>query len=159
MVNAVRWAYARLQAAIVTPFGSNAFFPAVLPMVLCLAMVWPFGGGWKTVNLMAGSGSPAAQGVVKFKTSGNGNTALEIATRSLAPPSSLTPAENAYVVWIQPPGQAVQNLGELKINGKEQADLNTETAFKRFHIFITAEQNAQIQQPQGPTVLSADVAR
>lgn len=159
MMNIARRAFARLRAARFASFSSNAFFSALMPAVLCFAMVWPFGGGWKTVNLMAGADSPAAQGVVKYKTSGNGNTALQIDTRSLAAPSSLTPAENAYVVWIQPPGQTTQNLGELKVNDKEQADLSTETAFKRFHIFITAEQNAQIQQPEGPTVLSADVSR
>lgn len=159
MMNTARRAFARLRAAKFTSFSSKPFFPVLLPAVLCFAMVWPFGGGWKTVNLMAGADSPAAQGVIKYKTSGNGNTALQIETRSLAPPSSLTPPENAYVVWIRPPGQATQNLGELKVNDKEQSNLNTETAFKRFHIFITAEQNAQIQEPQGPTVLSADVAR
>lgn len=141
------------------PFGSNAHYSFVLPAALCFAFIWPFGGGWKTVNLMAGSTSAAAQGVVKYKISGNDNIDMHIDTRSLAPPSSLTPPENVYVVWVQPPGQSVQNLGQLKVNGKEQGELDTETAFKRFHIFITAEQNAQTQQPEGPTILSADVAR
>lgn len=152
-------AHPRLGAAWPGLFGSNRHFAARMPAVLCLALIWPFGGGWKTVNLMAGANTPAAQGIVKYKTSGNGNTELQIETRSLAPPSSLTPPENAYVAWIHPPGQAIQNLGQLKVNGKEQADLDTETAYKRFHIFITAEQDAQMQQPEGPTVLSADVSR
>ena len=149
----------RLEALLSWHFDSNCHFAAVLPAVLCMALLWPFGAGWKTESLMAGASNPAAQGVVKYKTGGNGNTQLQIETRSLAPPSSMTPPENAYVAWIQPPGQSVQNLGQLKVNGKEQADLNTETAYKRFHIFITAEENPRLPAPQGPTVLSADVAR
>lgn len=141
------------------PFGSNAHYSFLLPAALCFAFIWPFGGGWNTVNLMAGASAAAAQGVVKYKTSGNDNIKLQIDARSLAPPSSLTPPENVYVAWIEPPGKGVQNVGQLKVNGKEQAELDTETAFKRFHIFITAEQNAQAQQPEGPTILSADVSR
>lgn len=149
----------RLRNALQARFGPNAHYAFMLPAVLCLALIWPFGGGWNTVNLMAGATSPAAQGVVKYKTSGNDNIKLQIDAQSLAPPSSLMPPENVYVAWIRPPGQSVQNLGQLKVNGKEQAQLDTVTAFKRFHIFITAEQNAQTQQPEGPTILSADVSR
>lgn len=155
-MNRARRIFSRMRTALLTSIDSNTHF-SLLPAVLCLALVWPFGGGWKSVNLMAGASAPAAQGVVKYKTSENGNVELQIEVRSLAPPGSLLPPENAYVAWIQPPGRTVQNLGRLKINGKEQADLNTETAFKRFHLFITAEHNQQTQTPEGPTILSADV--
>lgn len=157
-MNRARHIFSRLQAARLAPFDSNAHFSVLLPAVLCFALIWPFGGGWKTVNLMPGADAPAAQGAVKYKTGGNGNVELQIDTRSLAPPDSLLPPENVYVVWIEPPGRSAQNLGRLKINGKEQADLSAETPFKRFHVFITAEHNQQIQTPQGPTVLSADVS-
>lgn len=149
----------RREKAFPGLYGSRLHFHAAIPVVLCLALVWPLKHGWKTVNLLASAGAPAAQGVVKYKPSSNGNIELQIEVRSLAEPSSLTPPENAYVVWIQPPGQATQNLGQLKVNGKERADLNTETPYKRFHIFITAEQDAQLQSPKGSTVLSADVSQ
>ena len=95
--------FSRLQAARFMPFNSNTHL-SLLPAVLCVALIWPFGGGWKSVNLMAGAGAPAAQGVIKYKTGGNGNVELQIEVRSLAPPDSLLPPENAYVAWIQPPG-------------------------------------------------------
>lgn len=134
-------------------------FHALLPAVLCFALIWPFGGGWKSVAMMAGTQTPAATGTVRFKVGDNGNTELDVKTQNLAAPSSLTPPMNTYVLWIQPPGQDAQNRGEMKVGGNEQAELKTEIPQKRFHIFITAEQNGQTAMPQGPTVLSADVTQ
>lgn len=108
--------------------------------------------------MMAGTVTPGATGTIVVKKGDNGNTTLDIRAGSLAAPSSLTPAENVYVVWIQPPGQQAQNHGQLQVNQNEQGELHTETPYRRFKVFITAEQNAQVQMPMGPTVLSADVA-
>jgi hypothetical protein len=128
------------------------------PLLLCLALIWPFGGGRK-VQMMAGTTTPGANATITIKTSNNRNTALDIKAQNLAAPSSLTPAENVYVVWIQPPGQNAQNAGQLRVNQNEQGELHTETAYKRFKVFITAEQNAQVQEPIGPSILSADIAQ
>lgn len=142
---------------------SGAFSPrvcllAVLPALLCCAFVWPF-SGWKTMSMMSGSTTPGAQGTVKFKFGDNGNTELVIKAQSLAQPSSLTPPENHYVVWIQPPGQDAKDLGAFKVGGKEQGELKAVTPAKRFKIFITAEQNVDESAPMGPTVLSANVTQ
>lgn len=132
---------------------------AFLPAALCFAMIWPFGGGWNKTKMMAGDATPGARGVVQYKSGDNTNTALDIKVSSLAPPSSLTPSENDYVVWIESPGHAPQNLGQLKVDGNEQGELNTETPYKRFRVFITAEENPRLQMPTGPKILSADVSR
>lgn len=128
-------------------------------LFLSLALYWPFGGGGRKVQMMAGTVNPAARATIFIRHSQNGNESLDIKAQSLAAPSSLTPPENAYVLWIQPPGQDPQNQGELRTGQHEGAELHTETAFKRFKIFITAEQNAQAQTPQGPSILSAEVAQ
>jgi hypothetical protein len=130
---------------------------ALIPLLLGLAFIWPFGGGTK-VEMMAGRDTSAARGTITIKNGSNGNVALDIKTASLASPTSLTPPANAYVVWLEQPGQEPQNLGELRVDKKENGELHTETAFKRFKIFITAEQNAQATMPQGPPVLSAEVS-
>lgn len=129
---------------------------AVLPALLFCAFAWPF-SGWKSIAMMSGTTTPGAQGTVRFKIGGNGNTELDITARALAHPSSLTPPQNHYVVWIQPPGENAKDLGALKVNDKEQGSLRTETPNKRFKVFITAEQNINESQPMGPTVLSANV--
>jgi hypothetical protein len=132
-------------------------FYGFLPAVLCLAMVWPFGSGWHTVNMMAGSATPGARGTVKFKIGDNGNTELDIETHALAAPSSLEPPANHYVVWIEPPGKPAHDLGALSVGQHENGELKTVTPYKRFRIFISAEQNSQESMPSGPTVLSATV--
>lgn len=138
----------------------NHYFLSVMPLVVALAFFWPFGGGsGQKVQMMSGTLTPAAQGTITIRKGKNDNTAVNINTQNLAKPSSLTPAENVYVVWIQPPGQDAQNHGMLRVNKNLAGDLETETPYKRFKIFITAEQNAQIQMPQGPTVLSAEVSQ
>lgn len=152
---------AEQSAVILREFArtsSRSLF-SFLPLVFVLAFVWPFGGGGHKVQMMAGTATPGAQATITVKTGANGNTALDIKAQNLAAPDSLTPAENAYVVWIEPPDQAAQNEGQLRTNQKEQAELHTESAYKRFQVFITAEQNAQVQTPSGPKILSADISK
>jgi hypothetical protein len=135
----------------------NRLFSAT-PVLLCLAFVWPFGGGNK-VQMMAGTSTPGANATITVKKGSNGNTALDIKAKNLAQPSSLSPPENVYVVWIQAPDQMPQNEGRLRVNSKEQAEIHTSTSYKRFSVKITAEQNAQVQEPTGPSILSADIAQ
>lgn len=132
--------------------------PSLLPLVL-FAFIWPFGGGGRKVHMMAGSATPAAQGTVTIQTGNNGNTTLDLKVQALAAPSSLSPAANVYVVWIQPPDQNPQNHGQLSVNQSEDGELHTKTPYKRFKVFVTAEQNARIQEPTGPRVLQADVSQ
>jgi hypothetical protein len=145
------------EMAWVRTLGPKTGFYGVLPAVLCLAMVWPFGGGWHKVDLMAGSATPGARGAVKFRVGPNGNTDLDIEAHALAAPSSLEPPANHYVVWIEPPGKPAHDLGALSVGQHENGALKTVTPFKRFRIFISAEQNSQESMPSGPTVLSATV--
>jgi hypothetical protein len=139
-------------------FSRQAVLPSLVPLVL-FAFIWPFGGGARRVHMMAGSETPAAQGSVTVQTGGNGNMKLDLKVQSLAAPSSLTPPANVYVVWIQPPDQNAQNHGQLSVNRNEDGELHTNTPYKRFKVFVTAEQNARVQEPTGPRVLQADVSQ
>jgi len=151
--------FEKLQSARTRLFVRAPSSFMLFPAILCLTLIWPFGGGGKKIQMMAGTETPGAQATVTAQTGGNDNTDLNIKVHNLALPSSLTPAENVYVVWVQPPGESPKNMGELKVDNKQSGDLHTETPYKRFTIFVTAEKDPQVQQPQGPRVLSADVAR
>ena len=131
---------------------------ALVPLFLIMAMFWPFGGG-KKVDMLAGQSTPAAQGTIDIKTSQNKNTHIDLKVRALAKPSSLTPPANVYVVWIEPPGENPKNEGQLHVDKDLNGELQTEVPYKRFRIFITAEQDPQAQTPTGTQVLSADVAQ
>lgn len=109
--------------------------------------------------MMAGQETPAARCTIHLHVGDNGNTELDMKADSLSAPSALTPPKNAYVVWIQPPGETAQNLGEISVDKNQKAELKTETAYKRFKIFVTAENEAQLKEPDGPTILSAEVAQ
>lgn len=138
-------------------FGFGNYFFSFAPALLYFAFVWPFGGG-KDVQMMAGESNPAARCTIHLHMGDNGNTELDMKADSLAATSALTPPKNAYVVWIQPPNEAPQNHGQIATDKNQKAELKTATPYKRFRVFITAEDQAQMQAPEGPTVLSADVA-
>lgn len=106
---------------------------------------------------MAGTDAPAAHGAVILNQGNNGNREIEVKTSSLAAPGLLKPPENAYVVWLQEPGHDPQNVGQLKVDSKGDGDLHTVSAFRRFKLFITAEENAQAHAPEGMEILSADI--
>lgn len=150
-------AYLHIESAWSRLFHSETRFLAFLPGVLALAFIWPFGGGWKKAHMMAGAQTPAARGTVEYKMGNNRNTELDIKVHSLSQPSALNPSENVYVVWLQPPGSAAKDEGQIKVSSNQQGELKTETPYKRFKIFVTAEENPQLQTPEGPTILSADV--
>jgi hypothetical protein len=138
-------------------FSSGSYFFSFAPALLFFALIWPFSGG-KDVQMMAGESNPAARGTIHLHVGDNGNTELDMKAESLAAPSALTPSKNAYVVWIEPAGEAPQNHGQISPDKNQKAELKTATPYKRFKVFITAEDQAQIQMPEGPKILSADVA-
>lgn len=139
--------------------GCTGGFYAAAPLILAIALVWPFGGGGTKVNMTAGKDTPAAQGTVQVQRGGKNanNSKLDIKVQSLAKPTALTPPHNNYVVWLEPDGQSPKNQGELRVDDKEKGELKAVTPHKRFKVFITAEQSPTAQQPSGPQVLSAKV--
>jgi hypothetical protein len=85
---------------------------SVAPLVLGMAFFWPFGGNsGKTVPITASKDTPAAHGTINVKTGQNDNIRIDLKVDALARPTSLTPTENVYVVWVQPPGQNPKNDG------------------------------------------------
>ncbi len=131
---------------------------ALIPILLSFALFWPFGSG-KKIEMLAGQSTPAAHGAVDIKVSQNKNTHIDLKVHALAQPSSLIPPANVYVVWIQPPGENPKNEGQLRVDNNLNGELQTEVPYKRFKIFITAEQDPQTQTPMGIQVLSADIAK
>lgn len=139
------------------PFSNGARYSAVVPAVLGLMLLWPFGDSAKKVSMTPGKEDPAAHGTVAVKTGHNGNTRVDITTDALAQPSALTPPANTYVVWFQPNGQDARDMGALRVNNKLHGTLDTTSPYRAFKVFITAENEPNPTKPHGPRVLSADV--
>jgi hypothetical protein len=121
--------------------------------------IFGMGCGGKNVPMNASSSVPAAAGHADIGTDSNGNTTVDLKVHHLAKPESLTPPATAYVVWIQPSGQAPQNQGQLQVNGNLDGEYKTNTSYKKFDLFVTAENNAHASNPSGPEIMRQQVNR
>jgi hypothetical protein len=78
----------------------------------------------------------------------------------LANPTSLSPSQANYIVWLQDKGgSGPENQGELKVNGKLEGTFQTVTPRKNFDLFVTGENDGTVKSPSGPEVLRTTVSR
>lgn len=105
--------------------------------------------------MSADSRVPAAQGEVKAKEEGNGNTHLKVKVKHMAKPNAVEPMASTYVVWAQDNTNTgnVQNLGALQVGDDLEGEIEAITPMKRFDVFITAEPVATAQYPTGTKTL------
>jgi hypothetical protein len=100
---------------------------------------------------------PAASGHVKYKKDRNGNYAIHLKVLNMAPSTSLQPARDTYVVWMESRGNGVQNLGKMNsssglLSKALKASLDAVSPYEPRSFFITAEDDAQLTYP-GPDVI------
>ncbi len=133
----------------------NPFTIALKPTFIALAMIWglSLSSCNTTSSFQQSSVVPAAQGYTKLKHDKNGNYTMYVSVKHLAGPERLTPPRKLYIVWLQTAQNGNRNVGQINIRGDMSGSLSTVTAFKPVKVFITAEDNANIAQPEGQTVL------
>jgi len=137
--------------------GMAAAFAGAAALVGLQAGCGMFGGGDSEQTMHASASSPAAQGTVKTSEADNGNTALSVRVKHLAPPSKMVSDATVYVVWIQPGDAAIQNMGAMKLNDDLEGRLDTVTPHRRFTVSVTPEPGAQGAQPTNEAVFTSDV--
>src|SRR5690348_13102168 len=113
----------------------------------------------KRFPLAAASIVPAAKGSVEIGHDRNGNTEVKLKVEHLANPTSLSPSQANYVVWLQGKDSGPENEGELKVNGKLEGAFQTVTPRKNFDLFLTGENDPTVKSPSGLEVLRATVSR
>jgi hypothetical protein len=101
---------------------------------------------------------PAATGTIKLKKDKNDNYGVKLSVRNLAPADNLIEARNTYVLWANTKGNGIKNLGQLKnetgiFSKALKSELNTATPFQPESFFITAENRADINYPDGQVIL------
>lgn len=115
---------------------------------------------WAREDRLTNTGlNPAAEGKVTTSTDRNGNTDVDVQVKHMATPQSLTPAQQDYVVWVQPRGKQPEMLGTLRVNDDLQGSLKATTPYKDFDIIVTAENNLRPEMPSGMVVLKGTVER
>jgi hypothetical protein len=116
-----------------------------------------FGGGTTEQTMHASSTSPAAQGTVKSSVTDNGNTAVSVEVKHLAPPSKMASEATVYVVWIQPGTAPIQNMGAMTLNEDLEGRLDTVTPHRSFTVSVTPEAGARGTKPTNEAVFTSNV--
>lgn len=115
---------------------------------------------WGREDRLVNTGTaPAAEGKVTTENDRNGNTKVEIQVKHMAVPHSLTPAKQAYIVWVQPRGKDPEMLGTLRVNEDLEGSLKATTPYKDFDVLITAEDSMKPESPSAMTILKGSVER
>ncbi len=104
---------------------------------------------------------PAAQGSVKVKTDSNKNHTIQVDLFNLAEPTKLQPTKQLYIVWMLTDQNETKNIGQIKTSSGTfskslKASFQTVTSFKPIKIFITAEDDPNVQVPGWEVILSTD---
>lgn len=121
-----------------------------LSMVMMMAS---FGACSKKVVFLTSSVVPAAEGYVQVKKDGNENYAITLKVSNLAEVDKMQPPRKTYVVWMETDRGLTKNIGQLVSSKNLNANFETVTSFKPVKIFLTAENNENVQYP-GNVVLS-----
>ncbi|CAA9494931.1 MAG: hypothetical protein AVDCRST_MAG96-1687 [uncultured Segetibacter sp.] len=134
------------------------FERSILSLALVLFIVFSLPSCARKFAFSTSPVVPAAEGSVKVKKSKNDNYKIELKVIRLADPKRLEPPKESYVVWMQTEHNGTKNIGQLKtstgfLSKTLKSSLETVTSFKPAGFFITAENNANIQNPGGRIVL------
>lgn len=103
--------------------------------------------------------APAATGTVKIKKDNNENYGINVSLQNLAPSDKLNPPRERYIVWVETESNGVKNIGQINTSSglfskKLKASLNASLPFKPVNVFITAEDNQNVQYPGNMLILS-----
>ena len=143
-----------------TPPNTTQFKNALLGL-LTLVMMISITSCSKKISFLNSPVVPAARGYVEVKTDKNKNHVIDIHVTDLAEVQRLQPAKLTYIVWMVTDQDQTKNLGQLKssssmMSKQLKASFQTVSSFRPTKIFITAEDDANIQYPGTMVVLSTD---
>ncbi len=115
----------------------------------------------RKITFLTSTVVPAANGQVKVKKDKNNNYEIQIDIKNLAEPTKLQPSKRTYVVWMETDQRNTKNIGQINsstgfLSSKLKASFQTVSSFKPSKIFITAEDDANIQYPNSQVVLSTN---
>ncbi|MFZ0489204.1 MAG: hypothetical protein WBV11_07805 [Salegentibacter sp.] len=110
----------------------------------------------KRVVFPASEMVPAAKAVVQIDKSKNANYNIALKVDNLAEPERLTPSRKYYSVWMETKKHGTLNIGNLKVNRKNKASLETVTPYEPIRIYITAEDKQDPGTPSTQTILNSE---
>jgi hypothetical protein len=107
---------------------------------------------------------PAAEGTINWKKDTNDNYVITIKMVNLAEVERLQPPKKAYVVWLENQEGRPKNLGQINsshetFSKKLKATFETVSSFKPTKIYITAEDESDVNYPSTMIVLQSKTIR
>lgn len=132
----------------------------VLLGVCAATMIILFDSCSSKIAFATSSVVPAARGSVKIKRDRNHNYLIQIHVDNLAEVERLAPSRQTYVVWMVSGQDVTKNIGQINsssslLSKNLKASFETVSSVKPFKIFITAEDDGNVQSP-GMEVLSTE---
>ena len=114
----------------------------------------------KEFKLINDQSVPGATGKVDVSKDRNGNYRVKLEVYHLAKPTGLNPPKQAYIVWIERRDNQPIPLGQLRVNDdlKGTLEATAPALSDQFEVFVTAEDNPNVQVPSEPRLLRATVA-
>lgn len=102
---------------------------------------------------------PSAEGSIKVKKNSNNNYNIDLSVKRLARPERLNPPKKMYIVWMNTSQVGSRKVGQLKtssslLSSSLKSSLKTSVPYQPTGFFITAEDDANVQYPDGQVVLS-----
>lgn len=102
---------------------------------------------------------PAAEGVVTIKQNKNNNYAIKMKISNLAEIERLQPSKTGYIVWMESDGAYTRNIGRITSSSNLNVSFETTATLMPTRIFITAEDNENVQYPGPMVVLTTAIIR
>ena len=115
----------------------------------------------KKTRFLTSSTVPAARGYVKISLDKNKNFDIQLRLSGLAEVQRLQPPKQGYVVWMVTQENVTKNIGRLissssLLSKALKASFESVSSLKPIKIFITAEEDINIQYPEGLNILTTD---
>ena len=131
----------------------------VITGILATAMVLAFGACARKTASLSESMLPESNGQVQIKRDANSNYVIHINLSDLENEKSLQPAKDGYVVWMVSNQRKTKNIGQIEgantwLSKKSKASFEAVSAIKPTKIYITAENDMNIQKPGTQVVWS-----
>jgi hypothetical protein len=139
----------------------NKLAKSIFMGIFATSVILIFTSCEKKVKFLNSSVVPAAKGSVKVKQDKNKNYVVGVKIVDLAEVERLQPEKQTYVVWMETESGNTENLGQLKsstgfLSKQHKANLETVSSYKPVRIFVTAEQDINVQTPDREVFLTTN---
>lgn len=129
--------------------------------IVAVVIMFGFSSCATKAPFLSSSVVPAAEGSIKIKEDGNRNFVISVDISNLAESQRLTPPKSFYIVWMVTDNGITKNIGQIissskSISNRLKASFETVSSFKPTKIFITAENETEIQYPNSEVILTTD---